>query len=462
MRKKVSIAVLVAIVSSLLCAQQAPQWKVRPEWVRAHEEFLASDALRGRGSATPDELVAATYVASQFENYGLKPPGGAGFIQRGQLESIELDGHAQLEAKGISLGEGNGFYLLRTSGDDAEGPLQKISLGDTKSAKLTPGAIILLSGTSPDNSAVHSALGLLAVGAKAVLMEDSPSLQNFFSRWYQGKTRVPIRLKSAEPSRPSGGSIVVLDNKSFARFQRIAEGSTIHLLVHSAPTERDTYNAIGILPGSDPHAGALLLTAHLDHLGIGMPVDGDSIYNGADDDASGTTAVLELAHALAAGPQLRRTIVFVCFGSEEFGDLGSEYFREHPPLPLDQIIANLEFEMIGAPDSRLPKDTLLLTGWERSNLGPALNQHGAHLAPDPYPELDLFERSDNYALALKGVVAHTAGGSPVVPWYHRPNDDLSHLDFDFLTTVIQSLVEPLRWLANSDFKPQWNAGGQPH
>jgi hypothetical protein len=109
----------------------------------------------------------------------------------------------------------------------------------------------------------------------------------------------------------------------------------------------------------------------------------------------------------------------------------------------------------------MPKGVLLLTGWDRSNLGPTLKEHGALIGPDPYPEEHFFERSDNYALALKGVVAHTAAGWGTVPTYHQPNDDLAHLDLPFMTNAIQSLVEPVRWLATSAFKPAWNPGGQP-
>jgi Zn-dependent M28 family amino/carboxypeptidase len=204
-----------------------------------------------------------------------------------------------------------------------------------------------------------------------------------------------------------------------------------------------------------------LLTAHLDHLGVGAPVNGDAIYNGANDDAAGTTAVLELAHALAAGPRLKRNVLFVCYGSEEIGELGSTYFGMRPPVPLKDLVANLEFEMIGAQDPKMPKGVLLFTGWERSNLGPTLKKHGALLGPDPYPEQHFFERSDNYALALKGVVAHTAAGWAAPPTYHQPDDDLAHLDLPFMTAAIQSLVEPVRWLADSDFRPEWVPGGAP-
>ncbi|HEX6466819.1 MAG TPA: M20/M25/M40 family metallo-hydrolase, partial [Terriglobales bacterium] len=181
----------------------------------------------------------------------------------------------------------------------------------------------------------------------------------------------------------------------------------------------------------------------------------------ADDDASGVTAVLELARALAAGPKPRRTILFVCFGSEERGGFGALYFREHPPVPLEDFAANLEFEMIGRPDSKVARDELWLTGWERSNLGPELAAHGARLVADPHPEERFFTRSDNYALALKGVVAQTVSSFGLHSDYHQPSDDIAHLDFTHMTEAIQSMIEPVRWLANSDFRPQWNPGKKP-
>jgi aminopeptidase YwaD len=168
-----------------------------------------------------------------------------------------------------------------------------------------------------------------------------------------------------------------------------------------------------------------------------------------------------MAHALAAGPRLRRSVLFVCYGSEEIGELGSTYFGKHPPVPLNDLVANVEFEMIGNQDPKMPPGVLLFTGWDRSNLGPTLKEHGALLGPDPYPEQHFFERSDNYALALKGVVAHTAAGWGTTPTYHQPSDDMAHLDIAFMTRAIQSLIEPVRWLANSDFHPQWNPGGEP-
>jgi len=279
--------------------------------VRAHLEFLASDAMRGRGSGTHDELIAATYIAAQLRQYGVQPAGD------------------------------KGGYVQRVSSH--------------------------------------------------------------------------------------------------------------------------TWNVLGSIPGSDPELKqqAILLSAHFDHVGEGKAVNGDSIYGGADDDASGVAAVLELARALSSGPRPRRTVIFAFFGSEETGGVGSKYFREHPPAALPRIVANLQFEMIGRPDSKVPPHTLWLTGFERSDLGPQLAAHGALLVADPHPDQDFFRRSDNYVLAKEGVVAHTISSYGLHPEYHQPDDEIELIDFPHLVDAITSMIAPVRWLANSQFVPQWNPGKKP-
>jgi Zn-dependent M28 family amino/carboxypeptidase len=225
----------------------------------------------------------------------------------------------------------------------------------------------------------------------------------------------------------------------------------------------ETWNAVAILRGSDPTAGAILLTAHIDHLGIARdPAARDRIYNGADDDASGTTAVLALAHALSQGPRLRRTVVFALFGSEEIGGYGNAGFIEHPPVPLNSIVANLEFEMIGRRDPAAGvTDRLWLTGYERSNLGAMLAKHGAPLTGDPHPAEHFFQRSDNIALARRGIVAQTVSSFALHRDYHEPSDEISTIDFLHLQYAISSMLEPIRWLADTDWKPDWNPGGRP-
>ncbi|HEY1578385.1 MAG TPA: M28 family peptidase [Terracidiphilus sp.] len=458
MKSRVSfIALVIIAASSSLPAQQT--WTVKPEWVTAHEYFLSSDVLAGRGSATRDEELTATYVASEFESYGLKPaPGMSGYLQSAEIIAPKLDGHATLQAGDSTLNEGPDFALLTSSGTTASGPLVHVAAQDAHSAHIAPGSAILLTGAADQNTLFPAYQVLRRQGAAIILIPETPALAAL-PAMFGGETRVNVRLADTAPRKTP--TTILLHADSAAKFSA-TDGAQVSLTVHEvSQAPRHTFNAIGYLEGTDPKAGTLLLSAHLDHLGVGRPVNGDSIYNGANDDAAGTTAVLELAHALAAGPHPRRSILLVCYGSEEIGELGSTYFGEHPPVPLSDLVANLEFEMIGNQDPKMPPGVLLLTGWDRSNLGPALKQHGALLGPDPYPEQHFFERSDNYALALKGVVAHTAAGWGTPPTYHQPDDDLAHLNIPFMTRAIQSLIEPLRWLATSDFRPQWNPGGEP-
>jgi hypothetical protein len=455
--------VAVVLLANVAHAGAQQGWVVKLEWVRAHEEFLASDALAGRGSATRDEQIAAEYVASEFVAYGLKPaPGMAGMLQAAVVVAPELDGKATLTAGDVSLAEGTDLRVLFPSGVGANGPLIRLAASDAAQATIPKGAIVLLTDLPPNSTGLRNSFLLRGSGAAAVLFAENDALRAYLAK---NPNPHPLLRLGQEPGNttPPPATVAAVSAAAMARLLAEKPGTVATLTVHPLPEKpRKTFNAIGYLGGSDPAAGTILLSAHLDHLGItANPVNGDAIYNGANDDASGTTAVLELAHALAAGPQLRRSVLFVCYGSEEAGELGSEFFGKHPPVPLAQLVTNLEFEMIGAQDPKMPKGTLLFTGWERSNLGPALREHGALIGPDPYPEQHFFQRSDNYQLALQGVVAHTAAGWGTVPTYHQLNDDLAHIDLEFMTGAIQSLVEPVRWLATSDFKPSWNAGGQP-
>jgi len=298
--------------------------------VRADMDFLADDALDGRGSATRDEHIAALFAASQFQSLGLEPGGD------------------------------NGTFLQKT-------PLPN---------------------------------------------------------------PLPERLQ-----------------QYLAKFENTPR--------------KETWNAIATLRGTSEANEVVLLTAHLDHLGIGPAVNGDSIYNGADDDASGATAVLTLAHILAAGKRPKRTIVFALFGSEEIGGYGNRAFLDHPPVPLASIVANLEFEMIGRPDPTVREGTLWLTGYDRTNLGPELAKHGANLVDDPHPAQHFFRRSDNYALARQGIIAQTVSSFGLHKDYHQPGDELRSIDFDHMDRAIESMAGPIRWLANTSWKPQWNPGKQP-
>jgi hypothetical protein len=437
------------------------------ECIRKNLEFLASDELRGRGSGTEDEHKAAEYVGSQLKAYGVQPAGGDGaFVQQAALERRVIGSPPVIKVGAAgserTLVFGKDFLAVYLSNTRFSGPLQKVD-SDKMLPALKPGAFVLVTGTDLGRTR-HMAFSLFSSGINAAMVEaDDSTPEHFAAR----ALKMP-RLSPKLMSRTQGGlatsfNALELSHEVLQALAGLPEGTVLQFEATTSEEKSFTWNAVGILPGSDPalrHA-AVLFSAHLDHLGVGKPVNGDSIYNGADDDASGTVAVLELARALGAGPKPKRTVIFALFGSEETGGLGSTYFRENPPVPLTEIAANLEFEMIGRPDAAVKADTLWLTGWERSNLGPVLAEHGAHLVADPHPEQDFFARSDNYVLAKKGVVAQTISSFGLHADYHQPSDDIAHIDFKHMDEAIGSLLAPVEWLVNSDFTPKWNQGGQP-
>ncbi len=221
-------------------------------------------------------------------------------------------------------------------------------------------------------------------------------------------------------------------------------------------------NVVAELRGSDParRGEYVMLSAHLDHIGVARE-GSDRINNGADDNASGATALLAIAEALGRGPRPPRTVLFVWFDGEEAGSYGARRFVDRADVPLERIVVNLNFEMIGRPDPAVAPGTLWMTGYERSTLGPALAAGGARIVADPHPSERFFERSDNIVLARRGVVAHTLSSYGLHADYHRPVDDVARVDFDHLTRVIDMVIEPIRWLATSSFVPTWNDGMAP-
>lgn len=441
---------------------------VRPEAVRAHVEFLAGDTLNGRGSGTRDELIAATYAASQLRQFGLQPAGdGGGYLQNVDLVRRELASPPTV-VLAVSPGSetrfthGREVVVAAMAGPRVEAPLQKLEEG----GRVRAGAAVLLpSGAVDPRTGRRGVAEAIERGAAIVLAAaDAQTTQ----QWPSLGARIPplAAFLAALGEAPIEGrpTVVLLDADAARVVAARPDGARVRVEGELKPMERGaTRNVVARLPGSDPKraAEAVLLSAHIDHLGVGEPVDGDAIYNGANDDASGVAAVLELARTLAAGPRPRRTVLFALFGSEEQGGYGAAYFRERPPVPLDRIVANLEFEEIGLPDPQVPPHTLWLTGWERSDLGPTLAAHGARLVPDPHPEQDFFRRSDNYVLARRGVIAHTLSSEALYAQYHRPSDEPGILDYEHMAGAIASLIEPIRWLLDSDYRPRWLPGGKP-
>jgi aminopeptidase YwaD len=439
--------------------------------VRAELEFLASDAMQGRGSASGYERIAAEYIASQFRQFGLDPAGDAdnagnkGFVQRVPLETLKFAEAPVLSATSGSETQkwqyGRDFLASFVRAARTTGGLQVMDVDGTP-ARDAVVAIRLPEGADQQKRQELLRKARMAQAAAVVMPESDASRKARES----GEAKLPTlpgRIQG-EASADASFVSIALRKDAFDQLAALPAGTRVEFGGATQPSEAGaTWNAVGLLRGSDPKAAseAIFLSAHLDHLGVGEAVNGDAIYNGADDDASGCVAVLELARALASGQRPRRTVYFICFGSEERGGYGAKYFVAHSPVPLSQVVADVTFEMLGRPDAKVAANTLWLTGFERSTLGPELARQGAQLVADPHPEQNFFQRSDNYTLALRGVVAHTVSSFGLHTDYHRPSDELAKIDLPFMTRSIGSMIVPIRWLADSSFRPTWVPGSAP-
>jgi hypothetical protein len=418
--------------------------------VRAHLEFLASDALNGRGSGTRDEWLAATYIASQFRLWGLEPMGDAGgYVQTIELAAAQAAAAPVLTVGATKLTHGQEIIVSTLGGAKASGRLWKYRAG----ASAPDGAVVLLApGERPAIS-----------GAAMLIAPETPELRKVWATRATTMPSMPSRpVKLADTPRLS---VIYVDTATHAALAALPDGTLATLSADVRPTTGGTtWNTVARLTGSDPALATdvIVLSAHLDHVGARPAAPGtDAIFNGADDDASGTVVVMMLAEALAKGPRPKRTVVFALFGSEERGGFGAGYFVDLPVVPLNQIVAGLQFEMLARPDPMVAPRTLWLTGYPRSNLGAELAKQGARLVADPHVAENFFERSDNIRFARRGIVAHTVSSYGMHKEYHQPSDEIGLVDFAHMTDAIKSLLEPVRWLANSTFKPAWASDGCP-
>lgn len=220
-------------------------------------------------------------------------------------------------------------------------------------------------------------------------------------------------------------------------------------------------NVVRIIRGTDPEVAgeAVIVGAHFSHLGIGAAVDGDSNYNGADEDGSGTVAVLEIARDLVRGAPPRRTVVILLSTGEEIGLLGTRWYIDNPVIPMEQTVADLQIEMIGRPDSLAggfghgwP------IGYERTTMGDQLAAAGSPIVPDPRLDQNFFFRSDNIAFARIGIPAHTLSSFNLHADYHQPSDEVERVEFAHMAALVDAAIEAVRFLANGP-TPAWKEGG---
>jgi Peptidase family M28 len=263
--------------------------------------------------------------------------------------------------------------------------------------------------------------------------------------------RIPLKMM---PSRRPGGPMRLAPAESFAALDTV-------------PAERrgSSQNVVGIIVGSDPalRDEVVLVGAHFDHLAMNgaRAVEGDSIFNGADDDASGVAAILEAARQLKEGPAPKRTIVIIAFTGEETGGAGTQWYIKHPVRPMAQTVAQLQVEMIGRPDSLAGgAGKGWLTGYERSTMGERLAAAGLPVIVDPRPAENFFQRSDNYAFALEGIPAHTFSSFGGHTDYHGVNDEVDRMDLRHVATMIDATAKAVRVLTDGP-RITWKPGGQP-
>jgi hypothetical protein len=460
LKKLALIALLIFSSSILSVAQKNAKTFIEEKNVRAQLNFLAGDAMQGRGSGSMFERIAAEYIGSQFMQFGLEAAGEKDALGNPTyVQTVEVAGRSMLQEVKIGgeLGNtvkyGKDFIAFEVSKPQLSGELQRIKFGETPKK----GTIVLI---TPDEDAKFLDFGgklaaIYTAGAEAIVIVANKELREQWSS---------LAERKLSPSR-RGGNLFFLSPSAAEAFSKVADGTRLELTSQFAEGPKtSTWNAIGKITGTDPKLASeiILLTSHLDHLGVRPTNPGDDkLFNGADDDASGSVAVLELARVLAMGKKPKRTVYFVCFGSEEAGGFGARYFVNNLPFPKEKLIANLEFEMIGRPDAKVKPEELWLTGYERSNLGPELAKQGAKLVQDPHPEENFFQRSDNIQLARQGIIAHTVSSFGLHTDYHKASDEVKTIDFNHMTRAINSMVKPVQWLVNSNFVPTWNEGKKP-
>ncbi|WP_300599560.1 M28 family peptidase [Niabella sp.] len=367
--------------------------------------FLASDEMKGRAVYTPEIDKAASFIAASFNKSGLQPLQGSSFLQPFTAYSAAFRGLTAI----INQKEVSKNNVIVVTG---EPELEVTEKSGYTVSTIPAGSSLFLKASEAVSNGKNN----------IVLVDESftPDFKRlvFFKRNF---------LKR------SGSTVFILGNPSLQTYAIKAS----HVI-----TEHKLANVAGLLPGKSRKDEYVIFSAHYDHIGIGKPVNGDSLYNGANDDASGTTAVMLLADHFATLKNNERSIIFVAFTAEESGGFGSQYFSQQ--LDPAKIAAMLNIEMIGT-DSKWGKNSAYITGFEKSSLGAILQKNlagtGFEFHPDPYPDQQLFYRSDNATLAKLGVPAHTISTSKMdtEPHYHQPSDTVETLDLGNMTQIIRSI-----------------------
>jgi len=487
------ITAFILISSVSLSAQQpvltpdlrAALDRISADSLRGHLSFIASDALEGRNTPSRGLDIAAEYIASQFRRAGLEPAGDDGYFQTANFLTTEhdmaafrleiRDEHETIAAAGnqVSFSIEGALSLKRA-------PLFKIDFKDSAE-------VAALTAEQMDGRIVIAELPDIRRVEPALRGEMFRNQNAFMSRLTDFKTALILSIDRTSPSGSGASSrLIDPDNRRPALASPVAV-ITIHdprvvklydsmkagpapgdvSLQLDAAIEKPVKlrNVIGLLRGSDPtpQDSFVLVTAHYDHLGIRAGMPGDNIFNGANDDGSGTVSVIELASALSTlKPRPRRSIVFVTFFGEEKGLLGSRYYASHPVFPVEKTVADVNLEQVGRTDSSEGPQisNATLTGFDYSDLGPILQRAGDLTGVKVYKHEQnsdsYFGRSDNQALADLGVPAHTLCTAFVYPDYHGAGDHWDKIDYANMEKVDRMVALALIMIANNPAAPKWN------
>jgi hypothetical protein len=495
--------------------------------IRAHITFLASDLLKGREAGSPEYDIAANYVASQMAQLGLKPMGDAGSY----FQHVPLFAYRATDSGNLALHGANGSSPLVFGQDYVVGgsplgktvqldaPLVFAGFGvvapehgrDDYKGLDVRGKIVVLLPSAPKNyqteerayygNTRNKMAEALAHGAAGVVSLNTPQWEKMRPvansvRQYQnwGMTwKAPDGKPFTTAAIPSLGIITVAGAQklfagapvSYAKIVDAAETPaaklsgfalprSLHAELHSELKTVDSENVVGVLPGSDPTLKSeyVVLSAHLDHIGITPPVKGDSINNGAMDNASGVATTLEVARMFRlSGKPPRRSVLFLVDTAEEKGLLGAEYFARYPTVPRAAIASDVDIDM---PILTYDFTDVTAFGADRSSIGPAVQRAAARLnvalSPDPMPDEGVFTRSDHYRFVEQGVPAvflttgFANGGEAATHDfldnnYHKPSDDLSlPFRWDAAAKFARLNYEVSRELADEDARSSWNRG----
>ncbi|HUP13800.1 MAG TPA: M28 family peptidase, partial [Niastella sp.] len=398
---------LLLVKQFTFCEAQSIDKIINAKEVERIERKLSADEMSGRKIFTPGIDKAAIFIADEFKKAGLQPVTAGSFLQE--------------------------FAMLRTSMVSARGVVNGKNVDEKNIAALTANEELTITQASGyAMKFVHAQDTLSSIitrlqrtGGNHLLMVDTAQRVMF------------ERLKRGGRSQftPKGNIILVLANEEAGEYAVQYKQS-----VNSMPLK----NVVGVLPGRSKPEEYVIFSGHYDHLGIGKANDaGDSIYNGANDDAAGTTAVIMLANYFAKQKNNERTLIFVAFTAEESGGYGSTYFsQQYNP---DQVMAMFNIEMIGT-ESKWGTNSAFITGYEKSDMGQILEKNLANTSfkfyPDPYPAQQLFYRSDNATLARLGVPAHTISTSKMdsEKFYHTQEDEIETLDMNNMAAIIKAIA----------------------